>query len=307
MIRWLPLLCVISLTSCAKLGKDGDAAKAEEQPFGSSGIPPQLRGKQNDPGTPILPIGPGGAPIPGHTPEEDIAFTNPDDLDGGLPELNTILAAPKLKAWEESETVAKRRAAREGKPVLMWFTDSSKPQMSAAISQELFSTAPFEEWAKEKVVRLRIDANARQGNDRLSMEDKINREAALKDYVETLKRRYKVLGSPTVVMLNPSGEVLGKYRGYKRGEADYFWGLLKQAEAVSSNNYKNWRSGLEKKGYRDWEDTKGRKIFAKLLSYSEGQLVLVEPDGGRFRTAESRLSRDDRDWIADQKKIRGVP
>lgn len=35
----------------------------------------------------------------------------------------------------------------------------------------------------------------------------------------------------------------------------------------SANAYKNWCAGLEKKGYRQWQDGKERKVFAKLTGY----------------------------------------
>jgi hypothetical protein len=35
-------------------------------------------------------------------------------------------------------------------------------------------------------------------------------------------------------------------------------------------------------------------------------MVMVEPDGNRFRTKESSLSRADQDWIEAEKKKRGI-
>jgi hypothetical protein len=107
-------------------------------------------------------------------------------------------------------------------------------------------------------------------------------------------------------MLNPSGEVIGRYRGYKRGDADYTWGLIKQGEAASAHAYESWRSSLEKKGYREWRDRNDRKVFAKLTSYSNGTLTLIEPDGTRSRTHENKLSDKDREWLGEQKRIRGL-
>ena len=84
----------------------------------------------------------------------------------GLPELSDILgAAPKSRGpWEESETIAKQRAAREGKPLLIWFTDSARSPMCKALNQELFSTPDFGMWASEKIIRLRVDANVAAAN-----------------------------------------------------------------------------------------------------------------------------------------------
>lgn len=309
----LPL--ALALASCGTLGFGKKESKPQPGPFGASGIPPQLRARGNtDPGTPVVPGGnqptPGGKP-PALTPEEDIVFTDPDNPDANLPELSNILVNPKSRGpWEESETVARQRAAREGKPLLIWFTDSARSPMCKAISQDLFNNPDFEKWASEKLIRLRVDANVRAHesvkDQNLSIDEAKTREIDLLNYVARMKKTYKVLGYPSMYMLNPSGEVIGRYRGYKRGDADYTWGLLRQAEAVSANAYKSWRAGLEKKGYREWSDRKDRKVFAKLSAYSNGTLILIEPDGNRCRTQESKLSDEDRAWIAEQKKLRGL-
>ena len=300
----------MALSSCAKLGLPDTTAKKEETgPFGPTGLPPQLRSSGGgDQGTPVVAGGnTAGKPLPlNMTPEKDLVFTDPDNPDAVIPELATVLENTKRGPWEASETIAKQRAAREGKPLLIWFTDSASSPMCKAISQELFSTNDFGKWADEKLVRLRVDANVQEDNPDLDLSTKETRLIDMAHYVTALKKRYKVLGYPTLILLNPGGEVIGRYRGYKRGDADYTWGLIKHGEAVSAEAYKGWRAGLEKKGYREWQDRKGRKIFAKLVSYSKGTLVMIEPDGSRAQTKETSLCENDRAWIAEQKKIRNI-
>jgi hypothetical protein len=309
------LLLALALSSCGTLGIGKKKADTQPGPFGASGIPPQMRARGNaDPGTPVVPGGntPATAVIPENiTPEDEIVFTDPDNPDATLPELSSILTAPKRRGpWEESETIARQRAAREGKPLLIWFTDSARSPMCKAIAQELFNTPDFEKWASEKIIRLRVDGNVRANelvkDQNLSIDEANSREIDLANYVARMKKTYKVLGMPSLYMLNPSGEVIGRYRGYKRGDAEYTWGLFKQAESVSANAYKAWRTGLEKKGYREWSDRKDRKVFARLTSYSQGTLILIEPDGTRCRTHENKLSDADRAWITEQKKLRNL-
>lgn len=299
------------LSSCATLGIGSHAKPAEPpNPFGATGIPPQLRGKKA--GDDGIPVAAGGNVPPPNvlsklTPEDDIVFTDPDNPDAKIPELSTLLAAPKRGPWEESETLAKQRAAREGKPLLIWFTDSAKNPICQMLAQELFSTPDFEKWASEKLIRLRVDAHIQEDNPSLSLGEKETRVVDIKSYVARMKKHYKILGQPSVLMLNSSGEVIGRYCGYKRGDAELFWGRLKHSEAVSAAAYQTWRASLEKKGYREWRDRMDRKVFAKLVSYSNGSLSLVEPDGTRSRTQEARLSEMDRTWINEQKKLRGLP
>lgn len=301
-------LAFFSVVSCARLGglvKGGEKPQSpQEQPFGASGIPPQLRGSSG--GVPVVPGG-NVAPAPVQiTPDDQIAWTDPDNPEAGVPELNSLLEAPKRGPWEEDDSIAMRRASREGKPVLVWFTDSQNSPGCKAISAELFSKNEFGAWAEARFVRLKIDSVVRQRDSALSLDEAATREANQRERVRELKKRYKVLGHPSVLILSPGGEVIGRYKGYRSGDAEYFWGLLKQGDVVASKRYGEWRAGLEKKGYREWQDRVGRKVFAKLLSYSEGKLLLVEPGGQRSQTTEGRLSDADREWIKQQKAMRGM-
>ena len=270
---------------------------------GTGGIPPALMAKPDQAATPAASLPPVEL-----TPEDEIHFTNPDDPEASLPELSTLLsAAPRRRGpWEQSESIAKRRAVREGKPILIWFTDSARSPMCKALSEELLSKPDFEAWASEKIIRLRVDSNIVPDDADLPLDQKESRLVELKRHVARMKKQYKVLGAPMMVMLNPAGEVIGRYRGYKRGDADFTWGLIKQGEAASAHALQGWRASMEAKGYREWSDRQDRKVFAKLVSYSNGTLSLIEPDGTRSKTHENRLSDKDRAWIAEQKRLRGL-
>ncbi len=300
------LVFAAALTSCAETGKIQQ--DKQPNPRGLAGTP-LIRSSNPDSGTPIIAGGntPAGGLASKLSPEEDIVYTNPDDPDAEVPELSTLLASPTRGPWENSETLARQRSSREGKPLLIWFTDSQGSPMCKAVSDELFSTSDFGSWATEKIVRLKIDVlpskDAMKDMDLSTAEDY---RARVRSYNAELKKRYKVMGYPSLVMLSPSGEVVGKYRGYKRGEADYLWGQMKHAEAVSTNSYQSWRTALEKKGYREWQDRRERKVFARLTSYSKGTLTLIEPDGTRSRTHEDKLSDADQEWIEGQKKLRNL-
>jgi hypothetical protein len=287
------------LAGCAK------KTEIEQGPAPPPGVGPPVRDAAPG-GTAIIPGGNQPSLPANVTPQEDISWTNPDNPEAGIPELENLMAAPKKGPWEESETIARQTAAREGKPILIWFTDSARSPMCRVLTEELFGKPDFGKWAADNVVRLKIDANVAVDDAGLSLDEKITREARIKDYVKRLKKRYRILGHPSVLMLNPSGEVITRYRGYKRGEADFFWGLIKQGVASSEAAYDSWRKSLEKKGYREWRGKGGRKILAKLAQYSDGVLILIEPGGERYRTEESSLSKEDREWIGEQKKLRGI-
>lgn len=304
---------VLFLVSCAKTSKIdlGD----QPNPVGPTGKP-LIRASGGDAGTPVAPGGNANTtkanPQVNFTPEDETVYTDMDNPEASLPELSDVLdAAPQRTGpWELSETIARQRAIQEGKPLLIWFTDSKTSPMCKALSQELFNRQDFADWADEKLVRLKVDSNV-SGSDfvndsSIGLDEKETRRIDTINYAARLKKRYKVLGAPSLVLLNPAGAVIGQYRGYKRGESDFKWGLIKQGEASWAAKYESWKSGLEKKGYREWRDRKGRKVFAKLTAYSKGTLILIQPDGTRYKTEESKLSDADKAWIAEQKKLRGL-
>lgn len=235
----------------------------------------------------------------GFTPDDQIAWTDPDNPDAPLPGLEETLAAVKKSGpWEMSYSAATKIAMREGKPLLVWFTDTQRSPLCKFLSAELFSTGEFDSWAREELVRLRLDFNV-QGET----EDE---ELRKKAYLESLKKRYKANGLPLVLVMAPDGTVTGRYRGYKRGEPDFYFGRIKSAVQVAAQHQEEWVKKMEREGYRRWTGKRGNTIFARLLRYREGELLLVEPDGRKFKAAEKNLSDEDRLWIQSQKAKRGL-
>jgi hypothetical protein len=274
--------------------------EAAASPFGPTGIPPQLRGGGGEGGTAIAPGGNAALPssLPSYNPDE-LVWTDPDNPDAEIPELQGLMAvAPQKSPWRESETDALRESKKSGKPLLIWFTDSVRSAACKSLSSGLFSSGGFEEWASENTVRLVVDQSVK-GKD-------IEDDARKKIHVRGLKKKYSVRGFPTLLVLAPSGEVIGRYKSYRKGQEDFIWGQLKQGVGLAVEKQKAWKASLARKGYRDWSDDQGRVIFAKLAAYKDGELVLVEPDGQRARTHERKLSAGDRVWIEDQKKLRGI-
>lgn len=240
------------------------------------------------------------------TPDEDIVFTNPDNPEESLPELSSILTDQTARKgpWEKSIQIAKRRSMREGKSLLIWFTNSQRSPMCKAMNEELFSLPEFNAWAEENLIRLRVDEGEDINDDDLTLSEKETLRSDLRNYVKRLKQQYKVLGYPSLVLLSPNGQKKTSVRGYSRGEAEYTWGLIRQGVVASQHSYQAWRASLEAKGYRQWHDRKGRGVLAKLTSYRNGVLTLIEPDGSRSKTHESKLSTGDREWIYEQKRRR---
>ena len=270
----------------ARLGKPDEGFQAGKTPEESGFLPAKV-----EKGTVV-----GGLELPS---EDQIVWTTDDpDDDIAFDEAFEKLAKPK-SAWRESFQDARRESMRSGKPILMYFTSSKNSSSSASIQSELFAAHDFASWAKVNIVRLRIDI------DDGSLERGKLSESTIKrrNYAESLKKQFHVLGYPTVVVLQPDGSVYTQERGYRRGKKGELWGKLKNAVLTIEHNHKIWKRRMEAKGYRDWSGKNGQVVFAKLARYYKGDIVLIEPDGNRVKTTTLGLSGDDRGWIiAEEKK-----
>lgn len=295
-MKWFILPCLsLALISCGgtdratvdNLPSNPFAPNAVSSALGGTAVTggaEQLELLEDDAGTVINP--------------DEIVYTDPDT--GAVPELEELLAnVPTEGPWRQSYTKTFREAKQSDKPVLIWFTDSQNSPPSKALSQELFSNKEFEEWAIETFVRLEVDQ--RISGSRL--DDEGTRKS---NYVEEMKKRYRVHGTPTLLVLTPSGEVIGRYKGYSRGQAKYRWGQLRQAADLARRSHEQWKQKMEKKGYRTWSNPQGKRIMAKLIAYKDGRMVMIEPDGNKFLTRERNLSSEDRAWIAAEKAKRGM-
>ena len=75
------------------------------------------------------------------------------------------------------------------------------------------------------------------------------------------------------------------------------------AEATRRHHEK-WKNKMKRRNYREWGDTRGRTVFAKLARYSGGEMILVEPDGKLLKAKLENLSSADRAWIQAEKAKR---
>jgi len=298
----LPLIGVLALLPLAScVQRDGGTVAFGQDPGAPKFTGPGQEGTDVTPGGNILDRNPQGFPA-----EEDIVFTDPDNPDAGLPELSGILTNPKLNRgpWERDIRVARKNSIREGKPLLIWFTDLRRSPRCKQLEEELFSQPKFQSWAKENLIRMQVNEGEAFDDKNLSLDQAQTLRINFANYVKKLKSHYKVLGYPSLVMIDPQGRVVGHYRGYNKGQAELTWGRLRQGVVASNAATRDWYKQLESRGYREWKDQRGRKLIAKLVRYDKGTLHLVEPDGTRSSVPENTLSKEDREWIEEQKAMR---
>lgn len=141
---------------------------------------------------PVLAKEPDSTPIPKKTPAE--AEVKPIDFEGQLP------MAP-------SHAEALVRAAKEKRLVLTLFASSTCPYCKA-FREGVLITPEFRAFAKEKLVLVVFD---------LAQLGAMTR--AEQTTVDVLRDRYKVKGTPHMVLEAPSEKVLLDTEGYQRSEA----------------------------------------------------------------------------------------
>lgn len=315
MLRYLSALTLL-LYSCSSPSPDNappDAAKLGEL------IPPELRAKPRDRDAKefapvVLPgdkpadvktgsrgatvLSPNGIPtiLPALPDASDMVWTDPDNPDENLGSLEAVFTQPVKDPWQLSFRSALRKAYTEGKPLMIWFTDSKSSPTCKILGAELFGTDQFMSWSDEQVVRLRVDTNPREA-------DPILRTSKNK-YALALRKKFRVKGNPTVLVIGHSGETVGRYTGYRSGNANYRFGQIKNATNTINEGHFNWRDSMDKKGYRHWTGHNGVKLYAKLLRYQDGTLYVSEPNGRKTRFHEKNLSTKDRKWIDKEKAKR---
>lgn len=198
----------------------------------------------------------------------------------------------EFKTWTKNYKKAIAESRQSGKPLLIWFSDSKGSAISNRLSDEVFSRSDFDAWVRKNYVTLLVD--------KAINEAKNNSEhvVRLKKYYEFMSERFSIKGTPEVIVVDVRGDVHARYRGYKKGQSDFYWGRLKVAREGAVLTYGAWREKMEAKGYRLWHALVGdKKIFARMVSQKGERIILVTPEGKKYTEDLVRFSRSDRDWV----------
>jgi len=124
--------------------------------------------------------------------------------------------------WEVNYNVAKERAAKEKKTILINFTGSDWCGWCKRLDKEVFSQTAFIEYAQENLVLLAIDFPRFR-----SLPD------TQRSHNKKLYDGYGVGGFPTIVVADKEGYVIG-ITGYKSGGALNYVDSLKKMIASES-------------------------------------------------------------------------
>jgi len=113
--------------------------------------------------------------------------------------------------WLTDLAEAKRIAAKEGKPILIYFTGSTWCGPCKLVHDEVLPTPVFAEFAKKHVL---VMLDYPPFSERSA--EKVKANPALAKLME-LKERYKVPGFPTMLVLSSTGEEKARKTGYGKG------------------------------------------------------------------------------------------
>ena len=198
------------------------------------------------------------------------------------------LMESELRRWQRDPRNAMATARAERKMLLLWITDSVRSGGSKPMAKEVFRHTIFLRLMKDYMVLTKLDF--------------ADPDIASNKYTKHLKNKLKVMGYPVLVLFSPDSEELWRYVGYRSGRfSEIIDQLGYQSEVfVRKENHRYER--LVKSGYRTWSNYKKEPIFAKAVSVSreEKTVVLLDEAGKRYTYPVVKLSKEDRDWLAEQ-------
>lgn len=125
-------------------------------------------------------------------------------------------AAVAALPWLTDFETARARAKAENKPLFIDFTGSDWCPPCMRLRKEVFSKPEFAEFAAQRLVLLEVDFPKRTP---LPSEQQAANEA--------LARQFNIEGFPTIIVMSPSGKILGEL-GYVSGGAATFIAELKR-------------------------------------------------------------------------------
>ena len=227
--------------------------------------------------------------------EGEVYFTDPDNPDK---EIEGITAAFESRrngnGWMSDYGRAIRFAHREGRPLLIWFHDSVISPKSSQLGEQLLDTPKFNNWCKDRVVRVKLDSGA-------SLKDDKSQARYSRNAIESQALKYGLKKRPALAVVSPRGKFIVGVDGYN-GFLQEVDDVIRQGVEDCEKDMEHYKAKLEPKGYRTWHSAQANmSLFAKLQRFDEQkQLVYLKEYGGRItKTKLSRFSQEDIDYIKE--------
>jgi len=120
--------------------------------------------------------------------------------------------------WETNIEAAAQRAQKTGRPMLLSFSGSDWCHYCQEMDKAIYQTAAFKKFASEEVIAVELDFPKKKAQS-----------ASLKKQNAMLRDQFQIDGFPSVVILRPTGEFIGK-GGYQSGATpEDFIGAIREA------------------------------------------------------------------------------
>ncbi len=108
--------------------------------------------------------------------------------------------------WSTDYEASIAQAAASKKAILLEFTGSDWCPPCMKQNKDVFEQTAFEDYAKDKLVLVKLDFPRRKEQD-----------PAVKERNQKLSTQYGVEGFPTIILLSPEGKELARQVGYGGG------------------------------------------------------------------------------------------
>jgi protein disulfide-isomerase len=140
----------------------------------------------------------------------------------GLVLVLMVASGMKVEAadWETDFTKASTNASKSGLYMLLDFSGSDWCGWCVKLDEEVFSKAEFKKYAKENLVCVLVDFPRQKKQDK-----------KLKEQNAQLAGKYEVKGFPSIIVLSPTGELVGR-TGYQEGGPKKYVESLKKMIAA---------------------------------------------------------------------------
>lgn len=212
--------------------------------------------------------------------------------------------------WHRSPREARELSRKERKPLLIFFYQKWKaapagPDGAAmgdpniSLSDDLLASREFIELANSSLVLTRLFYPIGSPNKTDYPEARL---AALAQF----KSHFKIKGFPTLLLLDENGREIERINGYARRKTglgteistapailERLRTAVQRREAVVAADTERLRR-LEAQNYREWTSKAGSKLFAKLVSATPDEVILMDENGALRRVQPQQL------WIVDQ-------
>ena len=119
----------------------------------------------------------------------------------------SLIAVHANDSWKTDFKAALAEAGSQNKHVLVNFTGSDWCGWCIKLDKEVFSQEAFQQFAEDKLLLVKVDFPRKK-----------QQSADLTAQNEALLKKYGVRGFPTILLLSPQGDLVGK-TGYKAGGA----------------------------------------------------------------------------------------